>query len=788
MPPPNLRNHRHDENSPQEVFKLRKLGDLTKAYDLAVKLYSQNSDDLWVKKAYAWTLIDIIKNEIKVNSGNAEVFFKQLLSINITDDEIISKQTNFLRPKINSDYVEVEIAENLSKSGKHKQALELFRHLKGQGKLAVDYHESFGWAIYRCIKSEENTLQVQDVKNLLFEYLKLKNPRPELVHSVILKFVIGYSQRHQEFDLFKFFQVWGSNNLRKEDKHEEINGDKKYSSTVVRLLRQIANEGNQFDISYLQDAIGDRILVIDTLREGMFWKLFNLHNDEKHNDLWMEFDKYVSTYSNYGASKWHSEILKIAERFMDKEESSRFFAFFKQWGVNNFQKQDWREEIRGEFTNKPLVLKSLKKVFDFVKIPSNQNDDFSWILPLYEEALEFFDDDVWILREYATLLHASGRGKEAVKLYKNVILEIGDQAYVWHEFANLIKYSDSKTAISMLYKAISLQRDEDFLGGIHIDLAKLLIDSNDLEGAASELHLYKKHREKKGWKLSEDFYSIYEQVKNVEVKNNNSFHEGDIVLAEEYVYSDIPWTDMLLYDQWKTKESKERVAVSDLGNISFSLNKHKFPLLKTSNINDVYQFKLYCDNSGKCLPLKIQSAHLKKDDLIGNAKIDIAIVDHINKQKKLFHYTIDSSSDGIIKFSETEIRPNVGDFLKISFFETFDQKHNKSRINILKIVETNDVNIALLQDIEGELTLKYKTDSGTLSYKDVVYGVSGIDTEKPDFGFVDDYYVPQYLLQEHNITQDCDITAQALLSRGKWAVFQIKSILNANSTMYSATP
>ena len=274
---PRTRNNffKDDGNNSQEVFRLRKSGNLIEAYDLAIKLYEQNSNDGWVQKAYAWTLIDIVKNEIKAGSGDAGNFFNQLLSINITDDEIISKQIDFLKPRIDSNYVEVQQAEELSKRGKHKQSLELFRRLKDQNKLPASYHESFGWAIYRYIKAEESVLQVQDVKNLLFEYLKLQNPRPELVHSVILKFVIGYSQKYKEFDLFKFFQIWGPKNLREEDRHEEINGDKKYSSTVVRLLKQIANKGEKLDVEYLQNSIGDRLLVIDSLREGVFWQILS---------------------------------------------------------------------------------------------------------------------------------------------------------------------------------------------------------------------------------------------------------------------------------------------------------------------------------------------------------------------------------------------------------------------------------------------------------------------------------------------------------------------------------
>lgn len=204
-------NNNVSDNGSKKIFELRRSGQLQEAYILGIKLFELHPEDEWIQKAYAWVLIDIIKNEIKGNSGNANSSFSKLLSINIRDDEIILKQISFLRPKLDPNYQEVQDAENLSKNGNHTQALEVFRQLKRQGKLSQPHHESFGWSIYRYIKASKDNLSVDDVKKLLFEYLKLENPRPSLLHSIILGFSVRYDRYHNQFNLYIFFSYGNQN-------------------------------------------------------------------------------------------------------------------------------------------------------------------------------------------------------------------------------------------------------------------------------------------------------------------------------------------------------------------------------------------------------------------------------------------------------------------------------------------------------------------------------------------------------------------------------------------------
>ena len=212
------------------VFELRKeakglsgdekLNKLNNALEIARKLYSDEPYDDWIQKAFAWVLIDLCKHYITDNNLNqAETCFRELNTIDFQGyaDEIIENQKSFLRPKIDTNYSEVHKAEELSKNGKHQEALAICQNLISQNQLSELHHESYGWVIYRYIKAEENNLLSVGVRTFLRDYMNLKNERPSMLHSMILNFALNYSKTHSDFKFYKFFLLWNPNNLRYED-------------------------------------------------------------------------------------------------------------------------------------------------------------------------------------------------------------------------------------------------------------------------------------------------------------------------------------------------------------------------------------------------------------------------------------------------------------------------------------------------------------------------------------------------------------------------------------------
>lgn len=766
-----------EEYTTKKVFELRKNKQLNDAYKIALQLYNTEPNDEWTQKAYAWVLIDIIKIEATKDIDLAKRFFNQLNSINfVTHDDILSKQIELLKPKLDTGYSQIQQAEQLSKNGKHQESFNIFQNIKQTGNLNISHHESYGWILYRYVKAFENNLSIDTFKKLLFEYLNLKNERPSLLHSMILQIAIHYASTHKDFDIFKFLQIWNPKYLQNDDIKKQYHEGKEFPSLLSRLIKVIINNQTPFDINYLISEIENENLIVENIRETFFWKIFQVHKENQFNLMWNILNNYVNTYSNFGPSHWHSEILKLAERYMIEDNQWRFYDFIKNWNIQNFTDDDWREEINGEYTNKPLALKSLKKLFDIIKSPNKDQEDISWILNLYQYALKKLDNDIWLLREYAILLNKTNKTDEAIGIYKNIILELSDQAYAWHEFSNIIKTKNKDIAISMLCKAISIQPNEDFLGEIRLDLAELLLDNEFLNEGLIELTKYKNHREEKGWKTPERYQVLFSKVSNIStsLSDNKLFYESTKANAEDFILSNIPSTNVVLYDVFKNKEGKERLIFTDFKDIEIVTNRRKSKCLENAKKNEVFEAKIHFDKiNQKYLVLKIKKSDIAIDNLINNASEEIAIVDHINNQKKLFHYVINTRQDGVIQFDQTTLKLNIGDFIKIKYYFSNDKKSAKSKINILKVETTQEVKNSLIKTITGELKLKYKVNGSTYDYDDIIDEQLDIDIRKPDFGFINDYYVPKYLLENSNINSNINVRVKVLFNGEKWNVFKI---------------
>lgn len=759
----------------KRVFELRKNKQFGEAYEIALDLFSQYPDDKWTKKAYAWCLIDIIKIESGKNLQLAQSFLNQLNKIKIeVDDEILSKQIKSLISNLDSNYSLINEANKLSKNQQYKEALKIFQKINKSGTLKTDYHESYGWIIFKYIKTFENRLDINEVKKLLFEYLKLSNERPSLLHSKILQIAIHCALINKDLNIFEFFKIWNPKYLRDEDFNEQVFNGKKISSLLSRLIKAIINNQIPFDVKYLINKIGNEKLIIESIRETFFWNIFEANKVGNINFMWNIFDYYVKTYSNYGSSYWHSEILKLADRYMTENNQWRFLNFVKNWNIENFRDDDWKEKIDGEYVYKAIAIKALKKIFDIIK-SSDQERDLCWIVKLYKHALKVAKNDIWLLREYAILLSKDHKIDGAVNIYKDIILELSDQAYIWHEFGNIMKFKNIDIAISMFSKAITIQKNEDFLGEIRLDLSALLIDKKLFSEALIELNIYKNHRDKKRWKISKTFQALISKIPYIEnlPPNNTKFYEALKTDAETYILSDIPYIYVILYDIYKKEDGKEKLVFSNFKDIKFTVSHKKFKSLNKAKKNEVFEAKLFYDTKNKkFLVLKIEKSEYEIEKILNNALEKIAVVDHINNEKKLFHYVVNSKENGMVYFDKTDLRPDIGDLIKIKYYIS-----NNDKMNILKVEHVQEINDSLKKSVIGALEVKYKHNDLIYSSNDnFIKYHSEFNTIKPDFAFIKGEYIPKYFLEMNGIKSNIEAKVEYLFDGNKWKIYKIEKL------------
>ena len=699
-----------EERPSTPIYALRKEGRFEEAYQLALRLYQHNSDDEDINKAFSWVLIDLCKKFIsEQNLSNAQTYFNQLSSIQFEYEdefvETIKKQIHFLKPKIDTNYSEIKKAEELSKNGNNKEALAIFKNLISQNKLTELHHESYGWIIYRYIKTEENNLSSVEVRTFLRDYMNLKNERPSMLHSMILNFALNYSKTHSDFKFYSFFLLWNSDNLRYEDLHNGSKDGKDIPSLISRICREFVNSNTEINIEEFISKINlNKEVVIDFFRETIFWNILNAHKENKFSELWNLFEKYNSNYSKHGQSKWHSEILNLAERFMKENNEWRFLNFFKNWNPEILRTDDWKETNKDEHTYKPLGTKAIRKAFEVLKTqPTEQN--LSWLIKPYETAIKIYPDDEWLLREKALLHFKNNELELAIKIYKKLVLELADKHYVWQEFSDCIVL-DNSLKIGMLSKALSLEKNEDFLGDIHLDLAKSLIAENLFENAHVELEAYKKHREIKGWKLSSLYDELYKKANSIKhsLKDNRELYKKFIPFAENFAYADFDWTEVVLVDKWKDDKGKERLTFTDGKTKEFAISKNRFEVLKQSEFGQILKFKLHKQEikkevenrfswlgkniitEYKYIPLIAENSEKQHWEILDET---FAIVDYINKEKNIIHAITTDNKE--VFFPQIKSELQIGDLVRAKIYSKKVKNENRTELRQIQQIDKSSV-------------------------------------------------------------------------------------------------
>ena len=847
-----------------EIYALRRNGQLDEARQLAEKILRQDETNVDILKAYAWTLIDICKREQQggnlVEAQKISDFLSRMHFDTQFDEfaETLVRKIQALRLTVNPFYAQIQEAKELSQNGNNDKAWEILTQLSVDGNLPEEVHESYGWAIYRYLRDHIAQLDSVQVRTQLKNYIYLHNERPSTLHSQILNFALNYSKQDSNFKLISFLKLWNPNNLRLDDFEDSHSNEGK---TIPSLMSRIAKAFVDYPLDEIQEFV--RLIpyrkddFIEMIKNHFFWKLYRNTDGGISSSTWELFNQYIELSNDTPASTSHSKVLGLAERTMKENNAWRFYDFFRRWNPEKLRTADWQEEKgdNGE-TYKPLAVKSLKRVKEALENHSDdQLGDLQWLIDLYGIAIEKMPDDDWNIRSKALLHLRAGQQAEAKDIYKRLCQKMGEKYYIWSEFADC--WEDVNVKIAFLCKALSLEKNEDFIGKMRLELARQLIKSKKYANAVVELGQYKKHYVGKGWRIDSEVDVLLEQCSSATPvsDNNAALYAKNISIAEEYVYEDIPFTEVVLVDKRRNENGKTMMFFVDGTTIEFATDKKRFPILRDSHKGQVWKFRLYKDETIRTIPgdyswqppkketeikyipltaapsetadwfnLPIQYGYVQyvntekkvyhiyltdstlvyehyeqqkfekgdfvklrqykkkvkeenkiflcdvqkctKDEAIEKFKCRIAAVDDVNNQRKLFHFVLGPKLvSGILHYDQTDLRPSVGDCIKIYYFvrEINDKKNlgkQKKLVEVLKAEITNEINNDLIKHISGYLALNYK---------------DWCDDGVPDFAFISDYYVHKTILEKYNITSNCHVNAKAIYAGdGRWKIYAIE--------------
>lgn len=579
-----------------EIYALRRNGQLDEARQLAEKILRQDETNVDILKAYAWTLIDICKREQQggnlVEAQKISDFLSRMHFDTQFDEfaETLVRKIQALRLTVNPFYAQIQEAKELSQNGNNDKAWEILTQLSVDGNLPEEVHESYGWAIYRYLRDHIAQLDSVQVRTQLKNYIYLHNERPSTLHSQILNFALNYSKQDSNFKLISFLKLWNPNNLRLDDFEDSHSNEGK---TIPSLMSRIAKAFVDYPLDEIQEFV--RLIpyrkddFIEMIKNHFFWKLYRNTDGGISSSTWELFNQYIELSNDTPASTSHSKVLGLAERTMKENNAWRFYDFFRRWNPEKLRTADWQEEKgdNGE-TYKPLAVKSLKRVKEALEnLSDEQLGDLQWLIDLYGIAIEKMPDDDWNIRSKALLHLRAGQQAEAKDIYKRLCQKMGEKYYIWSEFADC--WEDVNVKIAFLCKALSLEKNEDFIGKMRLELARQLIKSKKYANAVVELGQYKKHYVGKGWRIDSEVDVLLEQCSSATPvsDNNAALYAKNISIAEEYVYEDIPFTEVVLVDKRRNENGKTMMFFVDGTTIEFATDKKRFPILRDSHKGQV---------------------------------------------------------------------------------------------------------------------------------------------------------------------------------------------------------
>lgn len=400
----------------KEITALRKAGKIEEALQAAENEFSLNANNFTAATLF-WCLNDISKQNTSQDA--IEVLFERMKSLYenyCPGDERMPNSLNAIEKRIDTLSKELSEATKIAKNGAITDDLiqKCMTHLN-TGDLSTNLYGDLGWLIYYNLKATP-TNDVDKRKQLLRDYLKLGLPRPELLHSLILREAVKVEKNTPlKFRIRDFMNLWGWGNFRPED-----------------------------------------------------WDQFQSDNGNTRNSL---IEKLISVY--------------VKELKTDKVISPNEFH--------------------------TLVDIAL------VKYPNNQ------YMPLYK----------------ANVLISLGKNGEALEYYKELIMKTPSKCYLWEQAAEIV--DDVEMRIGLLCKAISVEKDESFVGGCRLNLAKALIEYGLLPNAKCELDKYYNFYTSQGWGLKQDFKEVVHLIPQGTIaEDNTSLYNEFIPKAETFIYSAIP--------------------------------------------------------------------------------------------------------------------------------------------------------------------------------------------------------------------------------------------------------
>lgn len=284
------------------------------------------------------------------------------------------------------------------------------------------------------------------------------------------------------------------------------------------------------------------------LYESLAWEIYNsskgvfsTENIDINNAKKILFE-YIKLKNNR-PSRIHSLFLRNANKLIEMEGFS-LVGFLKLWNLENLTEEDFQPYIPEKGKTLPSLAETIIQHAAKEIIEKKMIGDVNFILPYLDNAIDRCGQKVWLIYYKAKLLQLVNKQDEALAYIISVVKNKMNDFWSWNLLSENFMHNDPDLSFACLCRALLCKSEDKYLGNIRLKVAKTMLEKGLYSEAKHEIIRIIKARENEGWPISEELKSFQQESwyqNTQESKNNSDLYQQYAVLAEEVLFSDVPW-------------------------------------------------------------------------------------------------------------------------------------------------------------------------------------------------------------------------------------------------------
>lgn len=510
---------------------------------------------------------------------------------------------------------------------------------------------------------------------------------------------------------------------------------------------------------------GDRSIDVQT---SLAWELYRVTKNiiEQTPINFSSAKRLINDYLKLNTEKpslLHSCILQLADKIA-KEGKLKMGTFVRLWGLENLRPEDYNSFVSD---NGNTYLSLAERVIQHASkdaFTNNSYEELIYILPYLNVCIDKYPDNIWLKLSKARTLMVTQQNDEAFSYGLEVVKNKINDYWAWELLGDINQQNSIDLAISCYCKALLCSQDINFVSKVKIKLAELLAKNGLISEAKLEVDNVLNYRTENDQKIpaSAEVLTRSSWYQNVmSSTSNDQLYREKAAAAVELLYRDLPWMNAVLGDtflmQGKNKAKRKIYVQSNSLPMEVIIPESKIPL-NVAELGESLKIKGEFDREKRFQIYAIE--HRISDKEWDIFEQQIGIVDHVNKDKKLIHFMVNQTIDGIIHFSDLSEIFEEGDAILLRLTKYTNRQGTHYRA-VTSCKTTAPIPSNLLKPFSDEV----RKDNG--------------------MGFTyDDIFIPPYLMTKNNINDGNFVTGYAVLNYNKkrsewgWRAISINEVIN----------